>query len=355
MRAAELVRLPPIPVNTVRVSSGRLPKIIAGIGTVTPLKSVTVRPRTSAQVESIGFEEGRFVSKGDFLMQLDTRELELALRSVTAKKDQDEAQLVAARRDVERYGSLAARTFVSPQAIDQKVALSRQLEAAVAGDDAAVGNAQTQLRYATVIAPIAGVMGFTTVNVGALVTAGSTDIVTITQLDPIAVVFVAPGDRFEEIREALKTDIAVVEAWSTDGARRLALGKLTLMDNFVDPANGSIKLRATFENTAGMLWPGLPVATRLTVAVRDGVIVPDKGLPRSASGLFAYVLQADGTVHRQVVTTAFVRSGFASVATGLSDGDQVVTDGASRITDGSTVMPTDTTQGRTADRVETGP
>lgn len=354
-RAAEPAGAIPIPVNTVKATSGRLAKIIAGIGTVAPLKSVTVRPRASAQVMSIGFEEGQFVTKGDLLMQLDTRELEALLRNATAKKEQDEAQLEAARRDADRYSSLAARTFVSAQTLDQKVAIAKQLGAAVAGDDATIANARTQLSYATLTAPITGVTGFKTVDVGALVAAGSTDIVTITQLDPIGIVFVAPGDRFEEIREALHNGIAVVEAWSTDGSRILSTGRLTLMDNFVDPANGSIRLRATFDNKAGLLWPGLPVATRLTTVVRAGVIVPDKALLRSPSGLFAYVLQPDGSVRRRPVATAFVTSGSASIETGLSEGDQVVTDGTSRIVDGSAVIATDTTPGWMAGLVLVGP
>lgn len=341
VEAAETKPTDPVPVNTVTAVIADVPKIIAGIGTVSPLQSVIVRPRIGGEVMSISFHEGDTVHAGDVLMQIDPRELDAALKSAEAKKQQDVVQLSVAEADVGRYNVLAEKDVVSKQTLDQKVGNLKQLQAAVAADEAAVANARNQLAFATVTAPISGQTGFKSIDVGGLAVVGSTEIVTITQLDPIGVVFVAPGDRFEEIREALKADIAEVEAWSTDGSHLLAKGKLTLMDNAVDSANGSIRLRAAFDNKAGKLWPGLPVATRLTIAVRHGVTVPDKALSRGLQGTYAFVLQSDGTVKRRPVQAAFVTSGQAAILDGISVGDRVVTDGTSRIDDGTRVTATD--------------
>lgn len=340
-QAAETKPADPVPVNTVTAVIADVPKIIAGIGTVSPLQSVIVRPRIGGEVMSISFHEGDTVHAGDVLAQIDPRELDASLKSAEAKKQQDAVQVAVAQADVERYNVLAEKDVVSKQTLDQKVSTLKQLQAAVASDEAALANARNQLAFATVTAPISGQTGFKSIDVGGLAVVGSTEIVTITQLDPIGVVFVAPGDRFEEIREALKADIAEVEAWSTDGSHLLARGKLTLMDNAVDSANGSIRLRAAFDNKSGKLWPGLPVATRLTVSVRHGVTVPDKALSRGLQGTYAFVLQADGTVKRRPVKAAFVTSGQAAILDGINAGDRVVTDGTSRINDGMRVTATD--------------
>jgi multidrug efflux system membrane fusion protein len=159
-------------------------------------------------------------------------------------------------------------------------------------------------------------------------------------MDPVAVSFVAPGDTFGEIREALNRSVAQVTLVTTDVTRTLAKGKLTTMDNAVDAANGSIHLRATFDNTDGALWPGLPVATILTVEQRQGVVVPDKALARGRDGLYAYVVGAGDKVEKRAVKTAFVTAARALVTDGIQEGVQVVMDGQSRIGDGMKVSVT---------------
>lgn len=327
-----------VPVTTVIARTGSVPRIIAGIGVVTPLQSVTLRPRIDGQVEEINFAEGDIVKAGDVLIRLDPRSLQATLDGAKAKKAQDEALLGNARADLDRYAALADKKVVSSQDLDSKTSAVKQLEATVAADEASISSAETQLSYATIRAPIGGLTGFKTASVGSIVTQGSTDgLLTITQLDPVGVVFVAPGDRFREIRGALKDGIADVEAIATDGSHVLARGKLTLMDNLVNASNGSIRLRATFDNGAGTLWPGLPVATRLTVANEKGVVVPDKALARGVDGLAAYVIGPDNKATRHKVTVSVTTDGMALVTAGLSDGQTIVFDGLGQIADGSTV------------------
>lgn len=328
----------PIPVTTVVAKAGTVPRVIAGIGVVTALQSVTIRPRIDGAVKEIDFTEGDVVRAGDVLIRLDPRALQATLDGVRAKKGQDQALLDNAHADFERYSTLADKKVVSSQDLDSKRAAVKQLEATLDADDASISSAETELSYATIRAPISGRTGFKNASIGSVVSQASTDgLLTITQFDPISVVFVAPGDRFGEIQSALKDHVADVEAIATDGTRVLARGKLTLMDNIVNASNGSIRLRASFDNKAGTLWPGLPVATRLVVAVEQGIVVPDKALARGTDGLSAYVIGPGNKVAKRPVDVSVTTDGMALVTKGLSGGDSIVFDGLGQIADGATV------------------
>lgn len=336
-----------IPVTAVTAEIKTMHRVINGIGTVEPLQSVIVRPRIEGQVLDVPFHEGQMVEKGSVLLKLDDRELLSNLVSAKAKKAQDEAQLQSAKMDADRYASLAEKGIASIAVLEQKNATSQQYTAAVQYDDAMIKNAETQLSFATITAPFTGRTGFKQVDIGSVVSTTSTNgIVTVTQMDPIGVSFVAPGDRFTDIRDALKNGIADVDLQSTDGMRKLSTGKLTIMDNAVDSSNGSIHLRATFDNKTEALWPGLPVATRLTVEVRNGVVVPDKALARGRDGLYAFVVGPDHKVSKRSVKVAFVTDAMALVTDGIRAGDQVVMDGQSRIADNVTVAVTPWTGGK---------
>ena len=324
--------------TTVIAKTGTVPRVIAGIGVVTALQSVTIRPRIDGAVKEIDFTEGDVVRAGDVLIRLDPRALQATLDGVRAKKGQDQALLDNAHADFERYSTLADKKVVSSQDLDSKRAAVKQLEATLDADDASISSAETELSYATIRAPISGRTGFKNASIGSVVSQASTDgLLTITQFDPISVVFVAPGDRFGEIQSALKDHVADVEAIATDGTRVLARGKLTLMDNIVNASNGSIRLRASFDNKAGTLWPGLPVATRLVVAVEQGIVVPDKALARGTDGLSAYVIGPGNKVAKRPVDVSVTTDGMALVTKGLSDGDSIVFDGLGQIADGATV------------------
>ncbi|WP_181183452.1 MULTISPECIES: efflux RND transporter periplasmic adaptor subunit [unclassified Mesorhizobium] len=324
--------------TVVAARKGVVPRIIAGIGVVAATQSVTVRPRIDGEVTEIDFAEGDIVKADDVLAKLDPRALQATLDGATAKKAQDQALLAAAQSDLERYAALADKKVVSSQDFESKKATAAQLEATVVADNAAIASAHTELSYATIRAPIGGRTGFKSVSIGSVVSANSQDgLVTISQLDPISVVFVAPGDRFGEIQQAMKDGVADVEAIATDGSRVLARGKLDLMDNIVNASNGSIRLRATFDNKSGALWPGLPVATRLTVAKVNGIVVPDKALARGSDGLSAYVIDGSQKAARHAVSVSVTTDGMAIVTKGLSDNDSIVFDGLGQIADGSTV------------------
>jgi multidrug efflux system membrane fusion protein len=332
---------PAIPVTAVIARKAVLDRVINGIGTVAPLQSVTVRPRIDGQVVDISFDEGQIVEKGSILLKLDDRELLSSLASARAKKAQDEAQLNSARTESQRYAALAEKGVASASTLEQKTAASEQSAAAVQYDEALIESAETQLGFATISAPLSGRAGFRQVDVGSVISAASTNgVVTITQMDPIGVEFVAPGDRFGEIRNALSKGIAAVKLTSTDGKTILADGRLTTLDNSVDASNGSIHLKANFDNSGNALWPGLPVATRLTVEKRSGIVVPDKAVARGRDGLYAYIVGADGKVVRRTVKTAFVTDAMALVSEGIGEGEQVVMDGQSRIGDGALVKVT---------------
>jgi len=336
--AAEMAGPDPIPVTTVAAKTGTVPRVIAGIGVATALQSVTVRPRIDGAVKEIDFVEGDTVNAGDVLIRLDPRALQATLDGARAKKNQDQALLDNARADLERYTALADKKVVSSQDLDSKRSAAKQIEATMAADDASISSAETELSYATIRAPIGGRTGFKNISVGSVVSPSSTDgLLTITQLDPISVVFVAPGDRFGEIQNALKNGVADVEAIATDGSKVLAKGKLTLMDNTVNASNGSIRLRASFDNRAGTLWPGLPVATRLVVALEKGVVVPDKALARGTDGLSAYVVGQGNKVAKRHVEVSVTTDGMALITKGLSDGDTIVFDGLGQIGDGAVI------------------
>jgi len=325
-------------VSVVTAAEGDIDKIIAGIGVVAPLRTVTIQSRVDGEVTALPFSEGDIVHQGDILVQVDPRQFQAALAGAQAKQAQDQASLDSARSDADRYSTLAKKDIISAEALDEKTSTVHQLEAAIKSDQAAVASAQAQLGYATIRAPFTGRTGFRSVDLGGMVnSASSSGIVTITQFDPIGVVFVAPGDRFGEIRQAMKDNVATVEALSTDTQTVLATGKLALMDNNVDAANGSIKLRATFDNSDGKLWPGLPVATRLTVAVRHGTVVPDAVLSRGVDGLYAYVVDARGKARRQVVDVDVSTDGRALVTKGLAVGDRIVSQGREQVGDGMMV------------------
>ncbi|MBB4008434.1 efflux RND transporter periplasmic adaptor subunit [Allorhizobium taibaishanense] len=327
--------------TAIAATSETLDRVIYGIGTVSPLQSVTVRSRIDGQVLEVPFSEGQIVEKGAVLLRLDDSQLRSDLTSAKAKRAQDEAQLKGAQTDADRYETLTQSGVAAMATLEQKRSTSQQLAAAVDYDNAMIKNAETQLSFATITAPFTGRAGFRQADPGSIVSASSTTgIVTITQMDPIGVSFVAPGDRFGDIRDAMRKGIATVEVSTTDGTSKLGTGQLKIMDNAVDAETGSIHLRADFDNSAEKLWPGLPVATRLTVERRQGVVVPDKALARSPAGLYAYVVGKDGKVQKRDVTTAFVTDARALVTKGIAEGDQVVMDGQSRIGDGVKVSVT---------------
>ncbi len=305
------------------------PVFIDGLGQVQAENTVTVRTRVDGQIVKIAFEEGQMVKAGELLAQVDPRPFQAALDQAKAKQAQDQATLANARLDLTRYSTLAKQSFATQQQLDTQNALVNQLIAQEAADAAAIDAAQVQLDYATIAAPLTGRVGFRLIDQGNMVNAAQqTGIVTIAQIEPIAVNFTAPQDDLPRISAALAAGAPLVEARTSDGATLLATGKLTVIDNQVDVATGTIHLKGEFDNKNHALWPGLAVSTRLRVKVeKNALVLPDQAIQRGPNGLFVYVVGADDRAILRPVTIEHQDENTAVVAKGLSDGEKVVTAG----------------------------
>ena len=307
------------------------PVFIDGLGQVQAENTVTVRTRVDGQILKIAFAEGQMVKAGDLLAQIDPRPFQAALDQAKAKQTQDQATLANARLDLDRYSTLAKQSFATQQQLDTQNALVNQLIAQGAADAAAIDAAQVQLDYSTISAPLSGRVGFRLVDQGNIVNAAQqTGIVTIAQIEPISVVFTAPQDDLPRISAALAAGAPLIEARTSDGATLLATGKLTVVDNQVDPTTGSIRLKAEFANADHALWPGQAVAVRLRVEVeKDALTIPDRAVQRGPNGLFVYVVGGDNHAVTRPVTLAHEDSAadVAIVGKGLSEGEKVVTVG----------------------------
>ena len=303
------------------------PIYIDGLGQAQAYNTVTVRTRVDGQIEKIAFAEGQMVKAGDLIAQIDPRPFQAALDQAKAKQAQDQANLANAKLDLQRYATLAKQSFATQQQLDTQNALVAQLIASIAADAAAIDAAQVQLDYAMIDAPISGRVGFRLVDEGNIVSAAQqTAIVTIAQLQPIAVIFTAPQDDLPGIRDAIAAGAPQVLVSTSDGARLLATGKLTVIDNQVDPTTGTIRLKAEFANKDGALWPGLAVSTRLMVSLeKNALVVPIEAIQRGPDGLYAYVVGDDDRVSARPVTVSHQDEKVAVVAKGLNDGDRVVT------------------------------
>ena len=321
---------PPALVAVATAKRQDYPINIDSLGQVQAFNTVTVRTRVDGTVDKIGFEEGQIVKAGDLIAQIDARPFEAALDQAKAKQAQDQATLANAKLDLQRYSTLAKQSFATQQQLDTQNALVSQLIAQIAADAAAIDSAQVQLDYTTITAPISGRTGFRLVDQGNIVNAAQqTGIVTIAQLQPIAAIFTTPQDDLQRINAAMAQHEPRVEVRTSDGATLLATGKLTVVDNQVDAATGSIRFKAEFENKDNALWPGLAIATRVTVDVdKNAIVVPTVAVQHGPQGLFVYVVDDQNRAAMRPVTVAHQDVDLAVVGKGVKEGDRVVTTGA---------------------------
>jgi multidrug efflux system membrane fusion protein len=318
----------PIAVSVTGVKRADFPVVLEGLGQVQAYNSVLVRARVDGQIVKIAFKEGQMVKEGDLLAQIDPRPFQAALDQATAKKAQDEANLANAKLDQARYATLAKQNFATQQQLDTQNSLVSQLIASLAADTAAIDAARVQLDYTTIRAPIAGRVGFRLIDEGNLVNAGQqTGIVTIAQLQPIAVVFTEPQENVDRINRELAQGPPPVTVVNAEGTK-LATGKLTTSDNQVDVATGTIRLKAEFDNKDGVLWPGLAVTTALQLGVDKNVlIVPADTVQHGQNGLFVYVVDDQNRAAVRQVKVSQQNTTTAVVSDGLKEGDRVVTTG----------------------------
>ena len=331
----------PIPAMIQTIQKSDFPVYLNGLGTVQPYTTVTIRSRVDGQVTKVGFRQGQMVKEGDLLVQIDPRPYQAALEEAQAKKAQDEANLKNAQLDLQRYSALAKQDYASRQQLDTQQAKVDQLDAQLKGDQAAIDNAQTQLSYTTINSPLTGKTGFRLIDPGNIVHAtDQTGIVTVVKLQPISVVFTAPEETIPEINRALAAGNVPVIALSSDGTKILGQGHLALVDNQVDQASGTIRMKATFKNEDNALWPGLSVATRLLVDTRKNVLVmPNDAIQHGPNGLYAFVVGKDNKVEKRDIKVGDEGAAQTVVLEGLTGGDRVVTSGQYRLTEGAVVNP----------------
>jgi membrane fusion protein, multidrug efflux system len=326
-----------VPVTVAPVEKADFPVYLTGLGTVQGFNTVLVRTRVDGQIDKMAFKEGQVVKQGDLLAEIDPRPFQAALAQAKAKKAQDEANLANANLDLQRYTKLGE--FATRQQTDTQRSTVAQLTAQIAADDAAVFNAQTQLDYTQVKSPISGVAGLRQVDVGNIVNASTqTGIVTIAQIEPIAVVFTAPEEQLPDINQAQSVQPLKVIAITTDGKKPLAEGTLAVVNNQVDITSGTIRLKAVFDNKDHALWPGQSVSTRLLVkTLKDATVAPDDAIQHGTEGLYAYVVNQDNRAELRKVKVSQSIDGRSVVDTGLSPGERVITAGQYKVQPGTLV------------------
>lgn len=332
----------PVPVVVAEAKIGAFPVYLTGLGTVTPLSTVTVRPRVDGQLVRVAFEEGQLVAAGDLLAEIDPRPFEVALTQAQGELARDEAILANAKLNLERSRNLVAQGLVAEQEVDTQAAAVAQAEGAVRTDRATVDGAKLNLTYTRITAPVAGRTGLRLVDTGNMVRASDPGgLVVLTQLDPVAVLFTLPEDSLQSVLQRLRGGAALpVEAWDRDLKNRLETGRLLTVDNQIDPTTGTVRLKAVFDNRRGILFPNQFVNVRLLLdTVRDAVIVPSAAIQRTTSGPVVYVVDASGTVAMRPVEIARSSGDSAVVTRGVAAGDSLVVDGVDKLQDGSKVVP----------------
>ncbi len=345
-------RRPAIPVTMAPVEKADFPVYLTGLGTVQGFNTVLVRTRIDGQIDKIAFQEGQQVNQGNLLVEIDPRPFQATLDQAKAKKAQDEANLANANLDLQRFTKLGE--FATRQQTDTQRSTVAQLTAQIAADDAAISNAQTQLDYTQVKAPISGVAGLRQVDIGNIVnSATQTGIVTIAQIEPISVIFTAPEDQLPYINEAQAVSPLKVIAITTDGKKPLAEGKLAVVNNQVDTTSGTIRLKAVFDNKNHALWPGQSVSTRLLVkTLKDATVVPDDGIQHSTDGLYAYTVGQDNKAELRKAKVSQSIDGRSVVDQGLSPGERVITGGQFKVQPGSLVTTAVASTGTAPSKVQ---
>jgi len=345
-------RRPAIPVSIAPVEKADFPVYLTGLGTVQAFNTVVVRTRVDGQIDKIAFQEGQSVKQGDLLAEIDPRPFQATLDQAKAKKVQDEANLANANLDLQRYTKLGE--FATRQQTDTQRSTVAQLTAQIAADDAAIANAQTQVDYTQVKSPISGVVGLRQVDIGNIVNASNmSGIVTVTQIEPITVIFTAPEEQLPYISEAQKVAPLKTIAITTDGKKPLAEGKLSVINNQVDTTSGTIRLKAVFDNKDHALWPGQSVSTRLLVkTLKDATVVPDDAIQHGTNGLYAYAVTADNKAEQRKVKVSQSIDGRSVVDEGLKPGERVITGGQFKVQPGSLVTSAVASTDQAQDKVK---
>lgn len=333
-----------MPVRVVRAERRDLPVHLKAIGTVTPLNTVTVRSRVDGQLLRVVFEEGQRVEKGQLLAEIDPETYRIALAQAEARLQQNLAQLETARADLERFRQLYDKSLVTSQQMEAQEALVRQREGALAADQAAVDDARLELAYTRIEAPIAGRLGLRRVDAGNLVRANDTNgLIVLTQTQPIAVMFTVPEVELPQVLAALRAgEPPVVEAWDRNERTLLARGVLTTVDNQIDLATGTVRLKGEFANADESLFPNQFVNVRLRVrTLRDAVVIPAAAVQFGSRGTYVFVVNDQNESTLRDIVLGPAEGAEQAVTEGLAPGDAVVLEGIDRLREGRKVLVVD--------------
>lgn len=329
---------PVVNVSVGEVKKGDMPVALDGLGTVTSLATITLRPQVSGRIMEVGFKEGQYVKAGDFLIQIDPRPYQAALDQATGQLKRDEALLSVARVDQKRYETLLKQDSIASQQVDTQRSLVRQDEAIVSADKAAVETAKLNLEYSRIVSPVDGRIGLRIVDPGNYVQPGNASgLVIVTQTKPISVIFPLPQDTIPQFIGKLRAGEKLpVLAYNRSGNQFLAAGVLSNADNQVDTTTGTVRLRAHFENKDEALYPNQFVNVKLIVdKLHDVAIAPAAAVQLGAVGHYVYVANDNGTVSVRPVTLGPTEGQKVAILEGVAAGDKVVVDGADRLRDGA--------------------
>jgi multidrug efflux system membrane fusion protein len=342
---------PAVPVVAGTVQQGDVPIYLRGVGTVIAYNNVIVRSQITGQIVKIAFNQGQAVHQGDLLAQIDPRPFQAQLDQAIANRDRDQAQLVNAQANVTRYTSLQQKGYASTQLVETQNAQAAQLQAMVKSDEGVIEQAQTNLSYTNLTAPIDGVSGIRQVDIGNIIhPTDPNGLVDVTQIQPISLLFSLPQTDFVEIQQQMAHGPLAVLAYSQDDKTKLDQGKLDLIDNQIVQTTGTIRLRASFPNAKRLLWPGELIDARLLLDTRhDGLTIPASAVQQGPNGAFVWVIGSDETVQTRPVVVSQISEGQAVVDSGLQANEKIVIEGQYRLVAGSNVREL---QGEEAQRTD---
>ena len=330
----------PVPVGVATVQKGNMPVTLTGLGTVTPLATVTVKTQINGYLTEVAFQEGQMVKKGDFLAQIDPRPYQVALEQAQGQLAKDQALLKDAQLDLVRYNTLVAQNSIATQTRDTQMYLVAQYQAAIKSDQAQVDVQKLNLVYCHIVSPVSGRVGLRQVDAGNYVqTSDANGIVVVTQLEPISVIFTLPEDNLPAVLKQLRAGASLAAtAYDRTGTTELGKGHLETVDNQIDTTTGTVKLRAIFDNEQGILFPNQFVNVQLLVdTLHDADIVPSAAIQHGAPGAFVYVVKPDQTAAVQQVKLGPGDGQQIAVLDGLQPGEKVVVDGSDRLREGAKV------------------
>jgi len=330
---------PKVPVTITETAQRDVPIYYDALGTVQAFNTVSIRAQVTGQIVSINFRQGQDVHKGDVLAKIDPTPFKANLDQAVAKKGEDRAQLIDAEKDLERFTTLVKKDFETQQNVDLQQAKVDQLKATIDADQGAIEASQTQLDYATIVAPIDGVVGFRQIDLGNIIHPTDANPLTVlTQIKPSQVIFTLPQSDLGPVREAMLHGGVSVLAFDQNDKEQLAEGRLLLIDNQIDQTTSTIRLKAEFPNNDERLWPGEFVRNRILIATqKDAVTLPSVAVQRGPDGTYVWVVKQDNTVEQRPITTQTVNEDMTIATKGLTAGERVVLNGQSRLDVGTHV------------------